>query len=114
MKLKEANITISITDMDRAISFYTSLGFTEKIRWQNHYAKLVVDGVILGLHPASKDTEGKTSNISIGLLADNFDEARNWLKKMSIAFYERKEDGGEFLHFNDPDGTELYFIKPKW
>ena len=48
MKLKEANITISITDMDRAISFYTSLGFTEKIRWQNHYAKLVVDGVILG------------------------------------------------------------------
>ena len=26
---------------------------------------------------------------------------------------ERSEEGGEFLHFIDPDGTSLYFIKPK-
>jgi len=27
---------------------------------------------------------------------------------------ERSEEGGQFLHFTDPDGTALYFIKPKW
>ena len=68
MKLKEANITISITDMDRAISFYTSLGFTEKIRWQNHYAKLVVDGVILGLLLSGEYKYPHPPTIRIGLI----------------------------------------------
>jgi len=27
---------------------------------------------------------------------------------------ERSEEGGQFLHFADPDGTPLYFIKSKW
>jgi len=26
---------------------------------------------------------------------------------------ERSEEGGQFLHFADPDGTALYFIKSK-
>jgi hypothetical protein len=32
----------------------------------------------------------------------------------NINVTERKEEGGQFLHFNDPDGTALYFIKSKW
>jgi catechol 2,3-dioxygenase-like lactoylglutathione lyase family enzyme len=115
MTIKESNITINIKDMDRSIAFYKSMGFTEKIRWQNHYAKLVLDGVIIGLHPASPENlKNNSGNVSIGLHTDNFDQARSYLQKLSIAYQERKEEGGEFLHFADPDGTALYIIKPKW
>lgn len=115
MTIKEANITINVSNMDRAIAFYTSLGFTEKVRWQNYYAKLVLDGVIIGLHPAGPENlKGNSGNVSIGLHTDDFEGARHLLQKMSIACNERKEEGGEFLHFTDPDGTALYFIKPKW
>ncbi|HRI21516.1 MAG TPA: hypothetical protein PLA68_11215 [Panacibacter sp.] len=45
---------------------------------------------------------------------DNFEEAKAFLDKLAITVTTRDEEGGQFLHFNDPDGTELYFIKPKW
>ena len=45
---------------------------------------------------------------------DNFDEAQTMLSEQSIKAEPRNEEGGQFLHFTDPDGTQLYFIKPKW
>ena len=44
----------------------------------------------------------------------NIDETKTALQQLSIVVSDRKEEGGQFLHFNDPDGTSLYFIKPKW
>ena len=34
--------------------------------------------------------------------------------KAALRTMLRQEEGGSFLHFTDPDGTPLYFIKPKW
>jgi hypothetical protein len=53
-------------------------------------------------------------HISIGFTTDNFDNAKVLLNKLGIDFKARDEEGGQFLHFSDPDGTPLYFIKPKW
>jgi hypothetical protein len=113
MTIKECNITINIKDMDKSIAFYKSIGFTEKIRWGNNYAKLTLEGVIIGLHP-SQNLNSSSGNVSIGIYTDNFEEAKSLLQKQAITATERKEEGGEFLHFTDPDGTALYFIKPKW
>ena len=33
---------------------------------------------------------------------------------MPVQTTERQEEGGQFLHFTDPDGIACYFIKPKW
>ena len=115
MTIKDSNITIMVKDMDRSISFYQSIGFTIKNRWDDHYAQLSAPGVVIGLHPATNgSSNGNSGNVSIGFTTDEFDDVQSMLKTLSINATPRKEEGGEFLHFSDPDGTALYFIKPKW
>ena len=114
MAIKDSNITIMVGDMDRSISFYESIGFTLKNRWENHYAQLVAPGITIGLHPKGEKISNNSSHLSIGFTTDNFEETKSLLSDLSIPTIARNEEGGQFLHFNDPDGTELYFIKPRW
>ena len=115
MSIKESNITINVKDLDKSISFYESIGLKIKNRWGNYYAQLTAPGVVIGLHP-SNDTNlvDNSGNVSIGFTVDDFEESKSQLQKISIKTTDRQEEGGQFLHFNDPDGTALYFIKPKW
>ena len=107
--------TIMVKDMEKSIAFYESLGLALKNRWSNHYAQLTAPGIVIGLHPmADKVSPNRSNNISIGFTVDNFDEAKSFLEKLKINAQARTEEGGDFLHFNDPDHTALYFIKPKW
>ena len=115
MLIKDSNITIMVKDMDRSISFYQSLGMTLKNRWDNHYSQLTAPGITIGLHPASDNNLSNVpGHISIGFTTDNFEDAKKLLDELPVKVTSRNEEGGQFLHFNDPDGTELYFIKPKW
>jgi catechol 2,3-dioxygenase-like lactoylglutathione lyase family enzyme len=114
MKLNDSNITIMVKNMDKAISFYESIGLTLKNRWGDHYAMLSGGGVTLGIHPGG---DGKTGsgNVSIGFMIDKVSEGKALLDKHKIS-YKHEEDGksGIYLHFKDPDGTVVYFVEPKW
>ena len=115
MSIKDSNTTIMVKDMDISISFYQSIGFILKQRWDNHYAQLTAPGIVIGLHPASDNIPQEGSgNISIGFTIEDFQEAKSFLETLSIHAISRDEEGGQFLHFNDPDSTALYFIKTKW
>jgi catechol 2,3-dioxygenase-like lactoylglutathione lyase family enzyme len=115
MTIKESNITINVKDINTSISFYQSIGLTIKSRWGNHYAQLTAPGIVIGLHPtADVNLKGNSGNLSIGFTTENMEETKSDLEQLSIAATERTEEGGHFLHFADPDGTSLYFIKPKW
>lgn len=115
MSIKAGTITINVKDLDKSISFYESLGLTLKQRWGEHYAELSSPGLTIGLHPSKEvNSQVGSGNVSIGFTMDNFDETKSLLKKLAIEVTERKEAGGEFFHFKDPDGSALYFIKPKW
>ena len=115
MEIKDSNITIMVKDMDKSIAFYQSIGFLIKQRWQNYYAQLVASGITIGLHPANESNSTNNSgNISIGFSTENFDITKKGLEQLNINFTAREEEGGQFLHFADPDGTSLYFIKSKW
>ena len=115
MKIKESNITINVKDLDKAISFYQSLGLELKNRWGNYYAMVTAPGIVIGLHPSTNSNlTNNSGNVSIGFTTDNFEETKSYLQKLSIKINERQEEGGQFIHFTDPDGTALYFIKPKW
>jgi catechol 2,3-dioxygenase-like lactoylglutathione lyase family enzyme len=102
-----------VKDMDKSVSFYESLGFDIKQRWGDHYAELTAPGITIGIHPTNK-TISNPGNVSIGFTTDNFEETRDQLSSLDIRTQLREEEGGKFIHFNDPDGTMLYFIKPKW
>lgn len=115
MIIKGSNITINVRDLDSSISFYESIGLKVTNRWGNHYAQLTAPGVVFGLHPTSEDNlTDNSGNVSIGFTADNFDEIKSELQRLSIKMTDRQEEGGQFIHFTDPDGTALYFIRPKW
>ena len=115
MTIKESNITIMVSNMEKSISFYQSIGLIVKNRWNDHYAQLTAPGIVIGLHPTNDiNLKGGSCNVSIGFTIDRFEEAESELKKLSVIATSREEEGGQFLHFNDPDGTALYFIKPKW
>jgi catechol 2,3-dioxygenase-like lactoylglutathione lyase family enzyme len=115
MTIKEANITLNVKDLDKSVLFYESLGLKIKSRWSNYYAQLTAPGIVVGLHPTDdKNIPGNSGGVSIGFSTDNLDEARTLLNQMSVSITERQEEGGQFLHFNDPDGTALYFIKTSW
>jgi hypothetical protein len=115
MTIVESNITINAKEMSQSISFYEAIGLTLKGRWGDYYAQLTAPGIVIGLHQSSgKNLPGNSGNISIGFIADNFEEAKSLLHKLSISTTDREEEGGQFLHFTDPDGTALYFIKPNW
>lgn len=115
MDIKNSNITINVGDLDTSISFYQSIGFTLKQRWNDHYAQLTAPGIVIGLHPTTEpDTQRHSGSLSIGFTTSDFEAAQTELNQLGIATIERTEAGGDFLHFNDPDGTALYFISPKW
>lgn len=115
MEIKQANITVNVKDIDLSVAFYQSIGLLLKNRWGNFYAQLTAPGITIGLHPThGENIKGNSGNVSIGFTTDNIDETRSSLEKLSINFTERSEEGGQFLHFIDPDGTALYFIKSKW
>ncbi len=85
-----------------------------KNRWGNHYAQLSAPGVMIGLHPTTAANDLGSGSTSIGFTTDDFEKEKSLLGKLSVQVEERQEEGGQFLHFADPDGTQLYFIKPKW
>jgi len=103
MKIKESNITINVSNLDKAVSFYESIGFALKNRWSEHYAQLTAPGLTIGLHPSGKDKiAGNSGNVSIDFTTETFEETKSELQNLSIKFSERQESGGEFLHFTDP------------
>lgn len=86
----------------------------EKVRWGNHYAQLTAPGIVIGLHPTTEDKlTGSSGNTSIGFTTDNYEHVKSHLLNLSINFYERNEEGGQFIHFKDPDGTPctLFYIR---
>ena len=113
--IKESNVTINVSDLKKSIEFYESIGFTIRNRWGDYYAQLTAPGITIGLHPSKESgTKAGSGNVSLGFTADNLEETRVALGERNIDVTERNEEGGQFIHFKDPDGILLYFIKPKW
>jgi len=107
-----SNVTVMVTDMDRAIDFYKAIGLQLKQRWNNHYAQVSAPGVVIGLHPAEK-AGNADSSVSIGFGVENLDEVKNKLKELNVKFDVSGDKAGNFVSFHDPDGTPLYFMQSK-
>jgi catechol 2,3-dioxygenase-like lactoylglutathione lyase family enzyme len=112
MKIKEANVTIMVTDMKRSIDFYVEvLGLELKANYSDQYAQVASPGVMIGLHPTTRGDlhPAGSGNISVGFGVESLSSAMADLKAKGVAFSRVVEDRPTKLaFFADPDGNPLY------
>ena len=113
LKINSTNFTVMVKSLDDSIKFYESLGLTLQQRWDDHYAMVTAAGITLGLHPSDK-TNHSSGTTSVGFMIDSLDEGEELLTRNGIKYQKDTGKSGAYLHFNDPDGTALYFVQPAW
>jgi len=109
------NATVFVSDMDAAVEFYTEvLGLRLTNRFGNHWATVEAGkSLTIGLHPASPKhpAPGTNGATMIGLEVDEAIEglvARLSEKGVRIRGSIMRDESGNFVHLEDPDGNEIY------
>lgn len=109
---KGDNVTVMVSNMDRAVRFYTeTLGLKMGGRYGDEWAEASASGVPIGLHPRARRTKRSgTGEVSIGFEVENLDRAVEELQGKGAWFRGRiSEDGPlRIAFFADPDGNPLY------
>lgn len=113
LKITETNVTLMVMNLDKSIKFYENIGLKLKNRWGEHYAMIETTGLTIGLHPSDKPVKPSTQ-VSIGFMVDDIKDAKKVLDENTIIYSEDDGKSGIYLHFQDLDGTALYFTQPKW
>lgn len=115
-RLKTYGVKINVTDMDKAIDFYTTkLGF--EIESRKAYPKLIElkvsgNGGKLFLNLVSNIVAENTTDAKASLTfqVNDYDSAYTRLRKNGVDFgtnIKRKEGVGYAIYFSDPFGTTL-------
>ncbi len=118
--IKGGNATIFVSNMDRAVRFYTDvLGLILEYRAGDHWASIDAgDGLKLGLHPKSGSAAppGTRGSIQIGLTVTGRLEiemesitGRGGVFKGAI----HEDEAVRIVFIDDPDGNELYLCELK-
>jgi catechol 2,3-dioxygenase-like lactoylglutathione lyase family enzyme len=113
---KTSNVTLLVSDMNRAIKFYTeTLGLKLLSNYGGEFAVLESSGLRLGLHPGKKPGEKLSRDMSLGFQVEDMSAAKKTLESRGVTFEKRVQDRGALIeNFYDPDGTPLYLIELKW
>jgi catechol 2,3-dioxygenase-like lactoylglutathione lyase family enzyme len=114
LNIKNANVTVIVSNIEKAISFYTNiLGLKLDQRIDNQYAVLKTEGLTIGLNPIQHGLEpGNCKSMSIGFLIDNLDETISELKNKSIVFSDIiVEPPLRIAYFTDQDKNPLYICE---
>jgi len=116
------NVTIYVSNMDRAVRFYTeTLGLRLAYRFGDHWASVELGkGLTIGLHPASGNMPaGRPGSMAIGLELSgvSIEDAVARLGAKGVQFQGSINDegkSGKFVGFADPDGNQLYLAELNW
>jgi predicted enzyme related to lactoylglutathione lyase len=111
--------TIFVTDMDRAVRFYTeALGLNLAFRAGDHWASIDAgEGFMLGLHPVSKDSPpaGVNGGVQIGFnVTRQLEQVMRELESRGVSFPDGiYNDGGNIrlAFFSDPEGNRHYLCE---
>lgn len=110
--------TIYITDMDRAVTFYTeTLGLKLVHRVENYWAQVHAGkGLMIGLHPKSDSQQnpGTPGATVVGLeVSEPIESVIETLKGRGAQFTGDLDidDPVKIMNFTDPDGNQLYLYE---
>lgn len=109
------NATVFVCNMDRSVRFYTEvLGLKLTNRFGDSWATVEAGkGLTIGLHPASPKypVPGTKGAMMLGLEIDEPIEgmvARLNEKGARVKGSVVRDEMGNFVHLEDPDGNEIY------
>jgi len=121
------NATIYVSDMDRAVGFYTNtLELKLQFRAGNHWAQVDAgNGLQIGLHPSGPHSPpaGKSGSISVGFTINQpLDQVVSTLKARGVVFrgpvMDDAKGGIRLAFFGDSDDNDLYLCemtqKTRW
>ncbi len=110
--------TVFVTDMDRAVTFYTdTLGLKLRTRAGDHWAEVEAKrDLVIGLHPASPDgpRPGTAGAVQIGLQVNEpLEDVVGELTRRGVAFTGPIIDDKNvrLAFFADPDGNVHYLCE---
>lgn len=110
--VKDAYVTIEVSNVARAVKFYTKvLGLKLVKKYDDYWADIKAPGLWIGLH---LDHEGGpkrkgSGNMSVGFTARDIDKAAKALQRKGVKIEVEDLEWGRYAGFKDPDGTDLYF-----
>ena len=110
------NATVYVSDMDKAVRFYTEvLGLKLTNRFGNHWATVQAGkSLVIGLHPsrAGSPTPGTRGAVQVGLVLGQdhpIEQFADRLRTHGVDVSEIIEsEAGNYIHFEDPDGNPIY------
>jgi catechol 2,3-dioxygenase-like lactoylglutathione lyase family enzyme len=115
LNIQNANVTVIVSDMDKAVKFYTEILGLRLISRSNisgnDYAVIQAPGLTIGLNPIQRGIQpGKCESLSIGFEVDDLDNAIKELKTKGIVFPSEIVIEGpvKLAFFTDLDKNPLY------
>ena len=110
-------ITLTVSDLKRAVSFYERvLGLSKKYEF-NDYAGFDCGGVEIGIKTWGEFENPRQGEPCIDFLVENVDDTFALLSEQGIGFHEEPKDtpwGGRIAVFSDPDGNALQLTQINW
>lgn len=112
----------NVTDMDRAVRFYTDALGMKKTFGHEYWTTLNIGNLDLGLHwtegesiPLTcRDSHGQSSGGTLTFHSDNIGEDRGKIEQAGGKILgEAKQDWGHMLVFEDLDGNVLKLMSPE-
>jgi catechol 2,3-dioxygenase-like lactoylglutathione lyase family enzyme len=111
------DVTLTVSDLDRAVKFYEDvLGLPIKYRFKD-YAGFDAGGVELGLKTWGEREEPRQGEPYLDFLVDDIDETHRSLCGKGVGFQKEPHDtlwGSRMAEFRDPDGNHLRLVEIDW
>lgn len=116
MDLKGVSVVwLPVTDMQRAVAFYSgTLGLSVESQ-QDEWAELSTDGLTIGLNARDEETAGPEGGAVLAFRpAAPIDDAVSELVGKGVEFVGEVSEHpwGKVASFHDPDGNSLQLYEP--
>jgi catechol 2,3-dioxygenase-like lactoylglutathione lyase family enzyme len=111
------SVTLTVSDLERAVRFYGDvLGLAKKYQFRD-YAGFECGGVEIGLKTWGELQPPREGEPCIDLAVQSVDEGYETLSSKGVEFDKRPHDaqwGARIAVFKDPDGNTLQLTQVDW